>query len=349
MRIRELETGTDHERVVECQEPESAYHAIIAVHSTVLGPAVGGTRLWSYDTVDAALADALRLSQAMTLKCAAAGIDLGGGKSVILAPTGAFDRRTLFRAHGRAIESLGGRYIAGEDVGTSPRDMEYALEETRYVAGLPGRSGDPSPKTARGVLRAIQAAVHHRTTSDSLAERVVAIQGCGNVGHHLARELAAVGATLIVTDVDPQRAARTAAETGARAVETDAIYDVQADIFAPCALGGAINDGTIPRFRATIIAGAANNQLANPQAIEKLGARGILYVPDFIANAGGVINGARELTAWDEAEAARRIEGIYDVVRAVLERAEHERITTAEAAVRLAQARLDEHRATASS
>jgi leucine dehydrogenase len=347
MLAQDLKTGTDHERVVEFRDDAAGYHSIIAIHSTVLGPAVGGTRLWSYPSTDAALADALRLSAAMTLKCAAAGLDLGGGKSVVLAPSGPVDRNTLFRAHGRAIETLGGRYIAGEDVGTSPADMKIAQLETRWVAGLPDRSGDPSPKTARGVFRAMEAAMQHRTGSSSLSGATVAVQGCGNVGLNLARELAAVGARLVVSDVDPSRAARAANELGATVVESEAIYDVDAECFAPCALGGVISDATLPRLRVRMVVGAANNQLAQERLARALADRGILYVPDFIANAGGVINGSRELLAWDESETQRRIEGIFDTVLGLLDAARREGLSTADAAVRVARARLDARLASA--
>jgi leucine dehydrogenase len=339
--LRDLETGTEHERVVECIEPAASYHAIIAIHSTVLGPAVGGSRLWSYDSTDAALADALRLSRGMTLKCAAAGLDLGGGKAVLMAPPSPVNREPLFQAHGRAIQQLGGRFITGEDVGTSPSDMQYVFRETRYVAGLPRRSGDPSPSTARGVLCAIRAAATHRWRTDSLRGRSVAIQGCGNVGSNLARQLHAAGATIVVTDVDADRASGVATEVGGRTVPPDAIYQVEADVFAPCALGGILNAATVPRLTAAIVAGAANNQLARDQDAADLAARDILYVPDFIANAGGVIKGCREIAGWDQQRAAEHIEAIYDTTLAVLRQAERDGITTDEAARRVAEARLN--------
>ena len=344
MKIQSIPTDSEHELVVECIDQSAGYHAIIAIHSTVLGPAVGGTRLWSYASLADATSDALRLSRGMTLKCAAAGLDLGGGKSVILLPEKAINREALFRAHGRAIESLGGRYVTAEDVGTTPTDMEYVRRETRFVAGLPSQSGDPSPVTARGVFRAITAAALHRWGSESLESRTVILQGCGNVGRNLARQLAAAGASVVVTDIDPTRAARTAAELGGAMVAPDAVYDVTADIFAPCALGGILNQATVPRLSVSIVAGAANNQLAGEQDALELARRGILYVPDFIANVGGVINGCREIAGWAPLRAAERVEAIYDTTLAVLRDAERDGITPAEAATRLVSARLDRAR-----
>jgi leucine dehydrogenase len=332
----ELSTGTDHERVVFCRDPEAGYRGVIAVHSTAAGPAAGGTRFWTYATEDEAIQDALRLSRGMTYKNVMAGLPVGGGKSVILRD-GAVDREALFLAHGRAVEQLGGLYTAGEDVGTSPEDMAVMLRETRYVAGL----SDPSPNTARGVRRAIQAAVLHRWGSDDLAGRTVAIQGCGNVGFHLALELQRAGVALVVSDVDPGRVRKTVAATRARAVEPEEIYGVEADVFAPCALGGILNAESIPRLRAAaIVAGAANNQLRNPEDGDRLRAQGILYAPDYIVNAGGVIGGCREILGWGEEDVKRRIEGIYDTLLAVLRLAETEGLPPHAAADRLAEERL---------
>ncbi len=348
LRLEELQPGTDHERVVFCRDEESGYRGIIAIHSTVAGPAVGGTRLWSYPQEEDAVIDALRLSQGMTYKNAMAGLPLGGGKSVILAPgtpgtpgnTG-MDREAVFRAHGRAIERLDGQYITAEDVGTSPADMAILRRETRHVAGLPDRSGDPSPVTARGVAQAIRAAAFYRWGSDDLSGRRVAIQGCGNVGFHLARELDALGARLIVTDVDDGRVRRTVEATDAATVAPEAIFDVDADLFAPCALGGILNAQTIPRLRVEIVAGAANNQLREPADGERLQERGILYAPDYVINSGGVLGGAgRELLGWSDAEVRARVDGIYDTLLAVLRLAESEQVAPHVAADRLAEERL---------
>src|SRR5829696_4587071 len=261
MQIFDTLAGMGHEQVVLCHDPAAAYRGIIAIHSTTLGPALGGTRFWQYASSEEAIVDALRLARGMTYKNAVAGLNLGGGKSVIIGNNRTADREMIFRAHGRFVESLGGRYITAEDVGTSTADMDYVHMETDYVSGLAGKSGDPSPVTAHGVFRAIQASAKERWGSDDLTGKTVAIQGCGSVGRYLATELHDAGAKLIVTDIDPVRAKGVASETGATVVEPDAIYDVEADIFAPCALGGIINDDTVPRLNVEIVAGGANNQL----------------------------------------------------------------------------------------
>src|SRR6476646_706273 len=237
-----------HEQLVLCSDPTAGYRGIIAIHSTTLGPALGGTRFWNYASDEEALVDALRLSRGMTYKNAVAGLNLGGGKSVIIGDNRTASREMIFRAHGRFVESLGGRYVTAEDVGTSPSDMDYVHMETDYVAGLAGRSGDPSPVTAHGVFRAIQASAKQRWGSDDLANKVVAVQGCGHVGYYLAKELHETGAKLVVTDIDAERVKRAVSEFSARAVLPDEIYAVQADIFAPCALGAIINDKTIPQL-----------------------------------------------------------------------------------------------------
>ena len=322
------------------EDAECGYRGIIAIHSTRLGPAVGGTRLWSYDSFDEALSDALRLSRGMTFKNAAAGLALGGGKSVILKPSGAFDREMLFRAHGRFVDSLGGRYITAEDVGSSPADMAIMRQETPHAAGLAELSGDPSPVTARGVFRSIEAAAFHRWGSSALQGRRVALQGCGNVGYHLARELFAAGASLTVADVNAPAAARIARELQATVVDPRQIHSTAADIYAPCALGGVLNSGTIPELHCEIIAGAANNQLLEAADAERIEARDILYVPDFIANAGGVINGTRELLGWDRERALAKVEAIYDTTLQIFRLATSHGITTAAAAEQVALARL---------
>ena len=253
--------GMGHEQIALGSDPASGYRGIVAIHSTRLGPALGGTRFWNYDSDEDAITDALRLSRGMTYKNAVAGLNLGGGKSVILGNNRTKNREAIFRAHGRLVESLGGKYITAEDVGTSTSDMAFVHMETNHVAGLAGKSGDPSPVTAHGVFRAIQASAKERWGSDDLTGKTVAIQGCGSVGRYLATELHEAGAKLIVTDIDPARANEVASATGATVVEPDAIYDVEADIFAPCALGGIINDDTVPRLNVEIVAGGANNQL----------------------------------------------------------------------------------------
>ncbi|MGB9121126.1 MAG: Glu/Leu/Phe/Val dehydrogenase dimerization domain-containing protein, partial [Candidatus Angelobacter sp.] len=260
MKIREIRVP-GYERVVLGSDEVAGYQGIIAVHSTALGPAVGGTRYWTYNTEDDAMTDVLRLARGMTYKNALAGLPFGGGKSIILRDGKAADREQLFRAHGRMVNSLAGKYFTAEDVGTSPSDMEFILKETEYVGGLQGRSGDPSPHTARGVFRAMQAAAKYKWGSDDLAGKTVAIQGCGHVGYFLAGELTRVGARLVVTDVDAAKVKRVVDDHGATAVRPEEIYSVNADIFAPCALGGMLNDQTIPKLKASLVAGAANNQL----------------------------------------------------------------------------------------
>ncbi len=339
--MEELHRGTDHERVVFCRDDEAGYRAVIAIPSTAAGPAVGGTRLWSYPREEDAVTDALRLSRGMTYKNAMAGLPLGGGKSVILASDG-LDREAVLLAHGRAVERLGGLYITAEDVGTSPADMAILRRETRHVAGLPDRSGDPSPLTAHGVAQAIRAAAFYRWGSDELTGRTVTLQGCGHVGFHLARELHDLGARLVVADVDPGRIRRTVEATGAETVAPDAIFDLAADLFAPCALGGILNEETIPRLRVEIVAGAANNQLGDPADGDRLRARGILYAPDYVINAGGVLGGGgRELLGWSEEETRERVEGIYDTLLEVLRLADTRDVAPHVAADRLAEERLE--------
>ena len=305
-----------------------------------LGPAVGGARLWNYASEEEALADALRLSRGMTYKNALPGLPLGGGKSVIIGDSGVANREAIFRAHGRFVETVGGSYITAEDVGTSPSDMAIVRRETNHVAGLLERSGDPAPITARGVFRAIQASAKYLWNSDDLSGVTVAIQGCGHVGYHLAKSLSAAGAKLIVSDVDVQKVLRLVEEFSAVAVEPAEIFGVRADIFAPCALGGVINDRTVPQLRVRIVAGAANNQLREERHGEMLKERGILYAPDYAANAGGIFNGCMELLGWEPESAANKVEGIYDTILTIFENAKAEDISTNKAANRIAENRL---------
>lgn len=331
-----------HEEIVMCSDPSVGYKGILAVHSTKLGPALGGTRFWQYATDEEAITDALRLSRGMTYKNAVAGLHLGGGKSIIIGDNKTRDREKIFRAHGRFVESLGGRYITAEDVGTSTKDMSYVQMETTHVAGLAGKSGDPSPVTAHGVFRAVQASANRKWGSDSLKGKTVAIQGCGSVGSYLAKELSAAGARLIVSDIDSAKAARVSQLTGAKIVEGDAIFTADAHIFSPCALGGIINDTTIPKLKVEIVAGGANNQLLEERHGDALQAKGILYAPDYVANAGGVINVYGEVVGWDAQRALDKADDIYDTILKVFDIAEAKRIPTYEAADRLAELRLEE-------
>jgi leucine dehydrogenase len=341
MKIEELPIGghgQGHEQLVSCTDGD--YHGLIAIHSTRLGPAIGGTRFWKYQNEQEAIDDVLRLARGMTYKNSLAGVPFGGGKSIILKNDGPIDRETIFRAHGRFIETFGGRYFTAEDVGTSPEDLEHVRKETQHVAGLLSGSGNPSPVTARGVFRAMQAAAKYRWGADTLAGRTVAIQGCGSVGYYLASYLHKAGARLIVSDVDPAKVERVVNEFAATAVTTDEIYEAAADVFAPCALGGVINDQTMPQLKVGIVAGAANNQLLEPRHGDELATRKILYVPDYAANSGGVINGCRDLLGWDAAHAAAKVDEIYDTVFNIFEIAAAEGIPTSQAADRLAEARL---------
>ncbi|HWF89424.1 MAG TPA: Glu/Leu/Phe/Val dehydrogenase [Pyrinomonadaceae bacterium] len=340
MEITEIATNTDHEQVLIGRDRASGYHGLIAIHSTALGPAVGGTRFWNYASEGEAITDVLRLSQGMTYKTALAGLPLGGGKSIIIGDNRTPNREALLRAHGRFVETLKGRYITAEDVGTSPADMEIMRLETQYVAGLAGQSGDPSPSTARGVFRAIQASSRFVWDTDDLSGRTVAIQGCGNVGYNLAKWLHDSGAKLIVTDVNSANLARVAGEFAAETVQPQEIFNVQADIFAPCALGGVINDQTIPELKVNVVAGAANNQLLEPRHGTMLRERNILYAPDYVANVGGVLNGCRELFGWTTEQALSKIDDVYATILRIYESAQAQGITTNNAADQLAEDRL---------
>lgn len=340
MQLFDMLAEMGHEEIAMGSDPKSGYRGIVAIHSTRLGPALGGTRFWNYATDDEAIIDALRLSRGMTYKNAVAGLNLGGGKSVIIGDNRTTNREAIFRAHGRLVESLGGRYITAEDVGTSTADMDFVKLETNHVAGLAGKSGDPSPVTAHGVFRAVQASARERWGSDDLTGKVVAIQGCGSVGRYLAGELHEAGAKLIVTDIDPQRSKRVADETGATVVGIADIYSVAADIFAPCALGGCINDDTIPQLKVEIVSGGANNQLLEPRHGDILEERGLLYAPDYVANAGGVINVYGEIAGWDADKALNKSDEIYDTILGVFEIAKAENIPSYQAADRLAERRL---------
>jgi leucine dehydrogenase len=344
MRFFDTVAEMGHEQLVLCSDPKAGYRGIIAIHDTTLGPALGGTRFWTYDSDEAAITDALRLARGMTYKNAVAGLNLGGGKSVIVGDPKTTRRELIFRAHGRFVDSLGGRYVTAEDVGTSPSDMDFVRMETDYVAGLAEKSGDPSPVTAHGVFRAIEASAKHCWGSDSLSGKVVALQGCGHVGYYLAKELRHAGATLVVTDIDGEKMKRVVGETGAKTVAPDDIYGVSADIFAPCALGAIINDTTIPKLKAKIVCGGANNQLLEPRHGDELEKRDIVYTPDYVANAGGVINVYSELAGWTSEKALAKAHQIYDTVLGVFEIAKAERIPTYKAADRLAEKRLGEVR-----
>jgi leucine dehydrogenase len=329
-----------HEQVLFSHEPSCGYFGIIAIHDTTLGPALGGTRVWPYESTEAAIRDVLRLARGMTYKSAVAGLNLGGGKAVIIADPKRADRESLFRAHGRFVETLGGRYITAEDVGTSPTDMEFVKRETKHVAGLLNLSGDPSPVTGYGVYVGMKAAAKVKWGKDSLAGRTIAVQGAGKVAYYLMTHLKEEGARLIVADIDTEKVQRVVDELGATAVAPDAIYDVEADIFAPCALGGIINDDTIGRLKVGVVAGGANNQLGEMRHGREIEARGILYAPDYVINGGGVINVYGELQGWTMQRAKRKAQEIYDTILRVFSIAERDGVPSFEAADRLAEERL---------
>ena len=335
-------TTFGHEQVVLCHEPTTGLRAIIAIHDTTLGPALGGIRQWSYASDEEALRDALRLSRAMTYKAAISGLDQGGGKAVVLGRPGEGDE-ARFRALGRFIDTLGGRYIAAEDVGTSPREMDWISRETPWVTGVDmavGGSGDPSPHTAVGVYEGMRAACEQRFGSPDLSGRRVAVQGCGHVGAALVRLLVEAGAVVAAADLHPERA-EALVPLGVQAVPLDGVLEQECDVLAPCALGGVLNDRTIPRLRCQVICGAANNQLEDLAAARALADRGILYVPDYVVNAGGIINIAEEFVGYDPQRADRQVRRIFETTRAVLERADADGLTPAEAADRLAEERID--------
>jgi leucine dehydrogenase len=325
------------------RDEASGLSAIIAIHDTRLGPSLGGCRFIHYADEGAAFTDALRLARGMSYKAAITGLDLGGGKSVLIRPKGEFDRARLFEDFGRFIDNLGGRYITAEDSGTATADMDVIRTKTKFVTGVSkekGGSGDPSPYTALGVRRGIEASVKFKLGRGSLDGVHVTVQGVGHVGYYLCKELHALGARLTVCDVDATRTARCADEFKATVVAADSILDVEADVFAPCALGAGINDETIPRLKVKIVAGAANNVLAEPRHGDALRGKGIAYAPDYAINAGGLCNVAQEVQGYDEGKVRERVLKIYDTIYTVLERAEREGVSPHVVADRMAEERL---------
>lgn len=337
----------DYEQLVFCQDKQSGLKAIIAIHDTTLGPALGGTRMWTYESEEAAIEDALRLARGMTYKNAAAGLNLGGGKTVIIGDPRKDKNEEMFRAFGRYIQGLNGRYITAEDVGTTVEDMDIIHDETDFVTGISpafGSSGNPSPVTAYGVYKGMKAAAKEAFGTDSLEGKTVAVQGVGNVAYNLCRHLHEEGAKLIVTDINKEAVERAVAEFGARAVDPDDIYSQECDIYAPCALGATINDDTIPQLKAKVIAGAANNQLKETRHGDQIHDMGIVYAPDYVINSGGVINVADELYGYNSERALKKVEGIYGNIERVLEISKRDRIPTYLAADRLAEERIERMR-----
>jgi leucine dehydrogenase len=344
MEIFDMREFDAHELVVFGNDPATGLRSIIALHSTALGPAAGGCRMWPYESTADAVADVLRLSRGMSYKNAMAGLPFGGGKSVIIGDSRKAKTPQLFEAFGRMIETLGGRYIVAEDVGTTTTDMSNVRHVTRFVAGLgaaPGQAGgDPGPKTALGVFLGIRAAVRFRLGRSDLKDVSVAVQGVGGVGYHLCRLLASEGARLLVADVRPGAVARVCEEFNARAVPVEDVLSLEADVLAPCALGAVLNLQTIPKLRARIIAGAANNQLAQGQDGSALQAAGILYAPDYVINAGGIISVSREYHGGSEAQVQNDIQAIAGRLTEIFERARRENRTTNAVADQMARERL---------
>lgn len=329
----------DHEKVLFCRDKASGLKAIIAIHSTHLGPAVGGCRMWNYQNDEEALVDALRLSRGMTLKNAMAGLPFGGGKSVIIGDAKTDKSPELFRAFGAALESLGGRYISAEDVGITPQDIAIMAESTEYVVGRAEKSGDPSPFTAYGTFLGIKAAAKHKFGTDDLNGMRVAVQGVGHVGYYLCRSLHEAGADLVVTDINQASLDRVANEFAATVVAPDAIYDQTMQVYAPCALGATVNEQTLNRLSTDIIAGCANNQLATPSLDRHLKDEGILYAPDYVINAGGIINVSFE-NNYDKAKSLKQVEKIYQTLQTIFEMSEQKGKPTGEIANEMAQQKL---------
>jgi len=344
MELREIPIE-GYERVLQCHDGPSGLQAIIAIHDTTSGPALGGLRMWPYTTRHHALRDALRLARGMTYQSAVAETGFGGGKAVVLGDAQRDKTTCLLRAMGRCVDRLDGQYITAEDVGTSVEDMLVVRQETPYVVGLPramGSSGDPAPFTALGVFLGLRTCVEWALHTTDLRGIRVAVQGCGNVASHLCKHLHQAGARLIVTDVVPAKAQRLAQQYGARLVAPEEMYALPCEVYAPCALGGTLNDHTIPRLQCQIVAGSANNQCLWEEHGDHLRQRGIVYAPDFVMNAGGLLNVAMELTpaGYNEARVLERVRHIATTVRTVLATAAHEGISTHRAAIRLAEQKL---------
>lgn len=332
-----------YEQLLYSVDPNAGLKCLICIHDTTLGPALGGVRMWTYGKEEDAVWDVLSLARAMTYKSAAAGLDLGGGKAVLIGNPWKDKSEILFKALGKAVASLGGRYIATDDVGTTMKDLEYIHTQTPFVTGLPfhlGGSGDSTMPTAHGVVRAMEACAKEVWGKTDLKGKVVAIQGVGKVGANLTRLLHQAGAKLIVTDINKAAVKAIVTETGADTSTPEKIVSLKCDIFAPCALGGVINSQSIARLQCPVVCGAANNQLENDSAGEEIQRRDILYCPDYIANAGGVINLALELTGYDADVAYEKIEGIFDTTSEVIARSKKQRMSTAKAADHMAEERV---------
>ena len=336
-----------HEQIVYCHDEATGLKAIIGIHNTVLGPALGGTRMWNYATEEEAAIDVLRLSRGMTYKAAVSGLNLGGGKAVIIGDPAKLKNEPFLRRFGKFVNNLGGKYITAEDMNMKTSDMEYIGMETQHVTGLPvemGGSGDPSPVTAYGVYMGIKAAAKKAYGSDSLSGKKISVQGVGQVGKYLVGHLAKEGAEIFITDLNQERLKTVEADSGATVVGMDEIYDLPVDIYAPCAMGATVNDETLKRLKASVIAGGANNILADEvRHGNLLRNEGIIYAPDFVINAGGIINISSELKgSYNKDLAYSWTEKIYDTTQRIFEFADSKDITTQEAAVKLAEKRIEE-------
>lgn len=334
----------NHEQIVFCNDNETGLKAIVAIHNTVLGPSLGGTRMWAYNNEMEALTDALRLSRGMTYKSSLAGLNLGGGKAVIIGDSKTQKNEALMRRFGKFINGLSGKYITAEDVGITTKDMEYIKMETDFVTGLPenmGGSGDPSPVTAYGVYLSMKASVHEKFGNDSLAGKKIVVQGIGNVGESLVKYLVKDGAKVYINDINETRLKAVVKETGAEVIAADKLYDLDMDIYAPCALGATVNTDTLNRLKCSIICGSANNQLAIEDVHGKMVIdKGILYAPDFVVNAGGIINVYYELEGYNRERALAHAEKIYQTTLNIFKVAKEQNIPTYMAANRLAEKRI---------
>eukprot|EP00746_Dinoflagellata_sp_MGD_P042629 gnl/MRDRNA2_/MRDRNA2_203312_c0_seq1.p1 gnl/MRDRNA2_/MRDRNA2_203312_c0~~gnl/MRDRNA2_/MRDRNA2_203312_c0_seq1.p1 ORF type:complete len:359 (-),score=14.55 gnl/MRDRNA2_/MRDRNA2_203312_c0_seq1:89-1165(-) len=334
-----------HEQVLFCNDEGTGLKAIIAVHNTVLGPSLGGTRMWQYSSELEALEDVLRLSRGMTYKASISGLNLGGGKAVIIGNSRTDKSEALFRRFGQFVDSLNGKYITAEDVGISPQDINWVAQETKHVSGLPGKGGDPSPVTAYGVYMGMKASAKEVWGSDSLEGKTVAVQGAGHVGMYLIEYLARENANILVTDIHKEHIDEAVSRFGAVPIGVEEIYDASMDIYAPCALGATVNDETLTRLKCSIIAGAANNQLANESIHGKaVMDKGIIYAPDFLINAGGLINCYSELNGYNKDEAMANTEKIYQTTLDIIKMSKEQNIPTYQAANKLAEDRIAQNR-----
>jgi leucine dehydrogenase len=338
------ESFKNHEQVVFCQDEETGLKAIIGIHSTVLGPALGGTRMWQYNNEADAIRDVLRLSRGMTYKASISGLNLGGGKAVIIGDSRQHKTDALMRKFGEFVNSLSGRYITAEDVGINTHDMEMVKLSTNHVTGIPesmGGSGDPSPVTAYGVFMGMKASAKYKWGSDDLAGKKVLVQGIGHVGETLVKHLTEAGAHVMINDIHEDRLLEVAEQYKASIVRGNNIFAEDMDIYAPCALGATVNSASIAQMNCSIIAGAANNQLANEHEHGRMVKEaGIVYAPDFLINAGGLINVYSEIARYDRAEALRRTENIYDTTLNILTKSDAENISTHQAALAIAEERV---------